>query len=88
MTEPKLVLTFTFKRRDSCGSGLPNFSRSIIGGDPQIKDVRDVSSSVEIGDGTTVREFVTIHRSTKENEKTIVGKDVLSWLMCTSRTIA
>jgi UDP-N-acetylglucosamine acyltransferase len=53
------------------------FHGASIGGDPQIKDVRDVFSSVEIGDGTTVREFVTIHRSSKESKKTIVGKGCL-----------
>lgn len=49
------------------------FHGASIGGDPQIKNTRDVHSSVEIGDETTIREFVTIHRSAKENKKTIVG---------------
>ena len=53
------------------------FHGASIGGDPQITDVREVPSSVEIGDGTTLREFVTIHRSAKENEKTIVGNGCL-----------
>jgi UDP-N-acetylglucosamine acyltransferase len=53
------------------------FHGTSIGGDPQIQGVRDIVSYVEIGDKTTVREFVTIHRSGNENEKTIVGKDCL-----------
>lgn len=53
------------------------FHGASIGGDPQISDVREVPSSVEIGDGTTLREFVTVHRSAKENKKTIVGKRCL-----------
>ena len=53
------------------------FHGASIGGDPQIADIRDVVSSVAIGDKTTVREFVTIHRSAKENEKTTVGKGCL-----------
>ena len=53
------------------------FHGASIGGDPQIAGIRDVVSSVAIGDKTTVREFVTIHRSAKENEKTTVGKRCL-----------
>lgn len=49
---------------------------SVIGGNPQ-----DVSfdtktiSGVQIGDNNIIREFVTIHRSTKDNGKTLVGND-------------
>ena len=53
------------------------FHGASIGGDPQIAGIRDVVSSVAIGDKTTVREFVTIHRSAKENKKTMVGKRCL-----------
>ena len=53
------------------------FHGASIGGDPQIAGVRDIISSVEIGDKTTIREFVTIHRSAKENEKTTIGKECL-----------
>ena len=53
------------------------FHGASIGGDPQITGVRDIVSSVEIGDKTTVREFVTIHRSAKEDEKTIIGNGCL-----------
>lgn len=53
------------------------FHGASIGGDPQVMGARAVPASVEIGDGTIVREFVTIHRSAKENETTIVGKGCL-----------
>ena len=53
------------------------FHGASIGGDPQILGARDIISTVEIGDHTTVREFVTIHRSANENEKTTVGKGCL-----------
>ena len=53
------------------------FHGASIGGDPQITGVRDITSSVEIGDKTTVREFVTIHRSANEGEKTIIGNGCL-----------
>ena len=53
------------------------FHGASIGSDPQVVGVRDTPSSVEIGDGTTVREFVTIHRSASENKKTVVGRECL-----------
>ena len=34
-------------------------------------------SSVEIGDGTVIREYATIHRSAFENQKTTIGRDCL-----------
>ena len=63
--------------RTVVGSDCRIFHGASIGGDPQITDARDIPSTVEIGNGTTAREFVTIHRSAKENEKTIVGKGCL-----------
>ena len=63
--------------RTVVGADCKIFHGASIGGDPQITGVRGVFSSVEIGDGTTVREFVTIHRSAKENGKTIVGQACL-----------
>jgi UDP-N-acetylglucosamine acyltransferase len=59
------------------GANCRIFHGASIGGDPQIKDAHDVPSSVEIGDGTIIREFATIHRSAKENKKTIVGERCL-----------
>ena len=53
------------------------FHGASIGGDPQISGARDIISTVEIGDHTTLREFVTIHRSANENEKTTVGRGCL-----------
>ena len=35
------------------------FHGASIGGEPQIMDFEDVSSSVEIGDGTVIREYAT-----------------------------
>jgi UDP-N-acetylglucosamine acyltransferase len=61
----------------SIGADCRIFHGASIGGDPQIKGIQKILSSLEIGDKTTVREFVTIHRSGKENGKTIVGKGCL-----------
>ncbi len=48
-----------------------------LGGSPQIADFKDVPSGVHIGEGTVVREYVTIHRSHLENGKTRVGPKCL-----------
>jgi UDP-N-acetylglucosamine acyltransferase len=49
---------------------------AIIGATPQDFAYRDsVVSEVRIGDGNIFREYVTIHRGTKERSATIVGND-------------
>ncbi len=53
------------------------FHGASMGGDPQILGFKDIPSSVEVGDRTVVREYVTIHRSGNENEKTRVGADCM-----------
>lgn len=63
--------------RTIVGADCRIFHGASIGGDPQIKNISNVISSVEIGEGTTIREFVTIHRSAKENERTMVGRECL-----------
>jgi UDP-N-acetylglucosamine acyltransferase len=48
---------------------------SIIGGDPQsLSFDPDISSGVVIGDETTIRENVTIHRSMNEGVNTVIGQ--------------
>ncbi|MCX8058450.1 MAG: acyl-ACP--UDP-N-acetylglucosamine O-acyltransferase [Spirochaetes bacterium] len=46
-----------------------------IGGDPQDVAYQGLISYVKIGDNNKIREFVTIHRGTKENSETIVGNN-------------
>jgi len=48
-----------------------------IGGEPQMVAFEDSPSSVEIGDGTVIREYVTIHRSAKESQTTKIGRHCL-----------
>jgi UDP-N-acetylglucosamine acyltransferase len=49
---------------------------AIIGAMPQDFAFREtVSSEVRIGDGNTFREYVTIHRGTKEGSATVVGNN-------------
>jgi UDP-N-acetylglucosamine acyltransferase len=48
---------------------------ALIGGDPQDVAFQGADTRVEIGEGTTVREFATVHRATKPGTATIVGRD-------------
>lgn len=50
-------------------------SGSILGGDPQDLKFRGEETVVEIGEGTTLREYVTINRGTSQSYKTTVGRD-------------
>ena len=48
---------------------------AVIGGEPQDFSYKGAPSHVEIGSGNRIREYVTIHRATKENGATVVGND-------------
>lgn len=48
-----------------------------IGTAPQDISYKDETTMAYIGDGTSIREFVTINRGTKQTEKTIIGKNCL-----------
>ncbi len=51
-----------------------------VGGEPQDKKYRDQPTRLSIGDGNTIREFVTINRGTAEDEGiTRIGDD--NWIM-------
>lgn len=52
-------------------------SGSILGGDPQDLKFKGEPTTVEIGENTTIREFVTINRGTAQSFKTTVGKNCL-----------
>lgn len=49
-------------------------SGSILGGDPQDLKYKGEPTTVEIGEGTTIREYSTINRGTAQSLKTTVGK--------------
>jgi UDP-N-acetylglucosamine acyltransferase len=51
-------------------------SGAVMGGAPQIIGFKDIPSWVQIGNNTEIREFVSIHRSSKENESTYIGSGV------------
>ena len=51
---------------------------AIIGGAPQDLKYKDgVPVGVRIGDGTAIREYVTIHRATRAGEDTLVGSQCI-----------
>lgn len=52
-------------------------SGAVIAGEPQDLKFRGEYSTAEIGDNTTIREFVTINRGTASRGKTVVGNNCL-----------
>jgi len=53
------------------------FPGAVIGAAPQDLKFRGEYSTVEIGDNTTIREFVTINRGTVAKGKTVIGSNCL-----------
>lgn len=53
------------------------FPGAVIGAIPQDLKYEGEETTVEIGDNTTIREFVTINRGTKASWKTVIGDNCL-----------
>jgi len=53
------------------------FPGAVISASPQDLKFEGEETTVEVGNDTTIREFVTIHRGTKESLKTTVGNNCL-----------
>lgn len=53
------------------------FPGAVISGIPQDLKFQGEITTAEIGDNTTIREFVTVNRGTKTKGKTIIGNDCL-----------
>jgi len=53
------------------------FPGAVISAIPQDLKFDGENTTVEIGDNTTIREFVTVHRGTKDRWKTKVGKNCM-----------
>lgn len=53
------------------------FPGAVISGEPQDLKFEGEITTAEIGDNTTIREYVTINRGTKDRYKTVVGKNCL-----------
>ena len=59
------------------GKNCQIFPGAVIGAVPQDLKFKGEYSTVEIGDNTTIREFVTINRGTSAKGKTVVGSNCL-----------
>ena len=53
------------------------FPGAVVGAIPQDLKFEGESSSIEIGDNVTIREYCTLNRGTKANDKTIIENDCL-----------
>ncbi len=53
------------------------FPGAVISAVPQDLKFEGEETTVEIGDNTTIREFVTVNRGTKANNKTVIGNNCL-----------
>lgn len=59
------------------GKNCTIFPGAVIGAVPQDLKFAGEDTTVEIGDNTTIREFVTVNRGTKAKGKTVIGKNCL-----------
>ena len=67
----------TLERNVTLGSSVRVGIGTIIGGPPQDLKYAGEETTVEIGEGTVIREYVTINRGTAHSFKTTVGKNCL-----------
>ncbi len=64
----------TLERNVRLAAGVKVGSGSVLGGDPQDLKFKGEFTTVEVGEGTTIREYATINRGTSHSNKTSVGK--------------
>src|SRR6266513_429966 len=67
----------TLERNVTLGSAVRVGIGTIIGGPPQDLKFAGEETTVEIGEGTVIREYATINRGTAHSFKTTVGKNCL-----------
>ena len=65
----------TLERNVRLGANVKVGIGSVLGGDPQDLKFRGEFTTVEVGDGTVIREYATINRGTAHSERTVVGKN-------------
>jgi UDP-N-acetylglucosamine acyltransferase len=59
------------------GKNCKIFPCAVIGGDPQDLKFKGEYTTVEIGDNTTIREYVTVNKGTAAKGKTVIGNNCL-----------
>lgn len=67
----------TLERNVTLGRGVKVGIGSVLGGAPQDLKYAGEETTVEIGDGTVIREYATINRGTSHSFKTVVGRNCL-----------
>jgi UDP-N-acetylglucosamine acyltransferase len=67
----------TLERNVRLGARVKVGVGTVLGGDPQDLKFRGEETWAEIGDGTVIREYVTINRGTTQSYKTSVGRNCL-----------
>jgi UDP-N-acetylglucosamine acyltransferase len=65
------------ERNVKLGANVKVGAGTILGGEPQDLKFGGEETTVEIGEGTTIREYTTINRGTTHSFKTSVGKNCL-----------
>jgi len=65
----------TLERNVTLGAKVKVGVGSVLGGDPQDLKYKGEPTRVEVGDGTTIREYSTINRGTTQSFKTTVGQN-------------
>lgn len=65
------------KQNTTIGKACTIFPGAVLGAIPQDLKFEGEITSVEIGDGTTIRECVTVNRGTQDKWKTVIGKNCL-----------
>ena len=63
----------TLERNVTLGARVKVGVGTVLGGDPQDLKYKGEHTTVEIGEGTTIREYTTINRGTTQSFKTTVG---------------
>jgi UDP-N-acetylglucosamine acyltransferase len=69
-----LAARAVLERNVILGCGVKVGVGTVLGGDPQDLKYKGEHTTVEIGDGTTIREYTPINRGTTQSYKTTVGK--------------
>ncbi len=65
----------TLERNVTLGANVKVGVGSVLGGDPQDLKYKGEPTVVEVGEGTTIREYATINRGTTQSFKTSVGRN-------------
>ncbi|MEP0813788.1 MAG: acyl-ACP--UDP-N-acetylglucosamine O-acyltransferase [bacterium] len=75
--ETKIDSHVVIQENTTIGNGCRIYSHAVIGTDPQDLKYKGQPTFCEIGDGTLIREFVTINRGSTEGSVTRVGSNAM-----------